>query len=89
MSSKSASYIMCVCVLHVFLPSLLNIVITIDEMMAFVCVFYIKLSFQVFLNFCHFCFRQIEVTLGNQLIECQECHSLYHQVRYLILIWYL
>ncbi|KFM77407.1 Integrator complex subunit 12, partial [Stegodyphus mimosarum] len=23
--------------------------------------------------------KQIEVTQGNQLIECQECHSLYHQ----------
>ncbi|XP_015904515.1 integrator complex subunit 12 [Parasteatoda tepidariorum] len=23
--------------------------------------------------------NQIEVTQGNQLIECQECHSLYHQ----------
>lgn len=43
----------------------------------------------VFLIFYYLYFRQIEVTLGNQLIECQECHSLYHQVRYLILIWYL
>ena len=25
--------------------------------------------------------KQIEVSAGNQLIECQECHSLYHQVR--------
>lgn len=23
--------------------------------------------------------KQLDVTLGNQLIECQDCHSLYHQ----------
>lgn len=26
------------------------------------------------------CFlRQMTVTMGNQLVECQECHNLYHQ----------
>lgn len=23
--------------------------------------------------------RQMTVTMGNQLVECQECHNLYHQ----------
>ncbi|XP_017273824.1 integrator complex subunit 12 [Kryptolebias marmoratus] len=27
---------------------------------------------------CVFC-RQMTVTMGNQLVECQECHNLYHQ----------
>ena len=26
-----------------------------------------------------FFFRQMTVTSGNQLVECQECHNLYHQ----------
>lgn len=25
------------------------------------------------------CLRQMTVTMGNQLVECQECHNLYHQ----------
>ncbi len=25
--------------------------------------------------------KQLDVSAGNQLVECQECHSLYHQVR--------
>lgn len=28
---------------------------------------------------CPLCFRQMTVTMGNQLVECQECHNLYHQ----------
>lgn len=29
--------------------------------------------------FCFFFCRQMTVTSGNQLVECQECHNLYHQ----------
>ena len=33
-------------------------------------------------DFAVLCFnyqRQMTVTMGNQLVECQECHNLYHQ----------
>lgn len=29
--------------------------------------------------FSFFRLRQMTVTSGNQLVECQECHNLYHQ----------
>ena len=28
--------------------------------------------------------KKMDVAAGNQLIECQECHSLYHQVWVLV-----
>lgn len=27
-----------------------------------------------------FTYRSFDLTSGNQLVECQECHNLYHQV---------
>lgn len=31
------------------------------------------------LSCCFYPLRQMTVTMGNQLVECQECHNLYHQ----------
>lgn len=31
------------------------------------------------LSCCFYSLRQMTVTMGNQLVECQECHNLYHQ----------
>ena len=37
-------------------------------------------SLIVVLNLISKSFRQFDVSSGNQLVECQECHNLYHQV---------
>lgn len=46
------------------------------------CLFQISCRYALLYSFSFCTFSKINVSNGNQLVECQECRALYHQVMF-------